>query len=125
MKVKKLFEGKEERFGVKTVTADDSKTVYFKTRDEVEAYFKKMKEKFGSKLKSIVKLEKDSNGWGALREDVEDNNLDIVRKKIIELVKIIKDADRMGHDIGEKPYDQLRELENQEVKILEKLRKNK
>jgi len=84
MKVKKLFEGKEEKFGVKTITADDSKTVYFKTRDEVEAYFKKMKEKLGSKLKSIIKLEKDINGWGALREEVEDGAL---RTKISQLLQ--------------------------------------
>jgi hypothetical protein len=43
-----------------------------------------MKEKLGSKLKSIIKLEKDINGWGALREEVEDGAL---RTKISQLLQ--------------------------------------
>lgn len=57
MKVKELFEGKQEAFGVKTVTDDGARYAYFKTKSEQESYIERMKRKLGSKLKKIVPFE--------------------------------------------------------------------
>jgi predicted nucleic acid-binding Zn-ribbon protein len=98
MKVKNLFtEGKEERFGIKTTTADGVRYVYFKTRDEMERYIKKIREKLGGQLKSLVKLEKDHSGsYGAIREEVEsiENDIKDLQNRIKNNGKLLLTVDQ-------------------------------
>lgn len=58
MKVKELFEGKEERYGVQTTTEQGTRITYFASPSERDAYISKLKEKLGSKLKNYKAVDK-------------------------------------------------------------------
>lgn len=53
-----LCEGKEERYGVKTITDDGAKISYFSSPKEREEYVLKLKSKLGSKLKDYKLFDK-------------------------------------------------------------------
>ena len=111
MKVKELFEGKEEKFKVVTKTEDGTRETYFRTRDEMNAYAKKIKEKLGVKLKTLWKLKKNEWGegpaaWGALKEDVE-NVVDNIKQEIEKYEVYIQDSKKFLDYLKKEPSAEL------------------
>jgi len=119
MKIKELFEGKEESYGVITTTEDGSKKTYFKTREERDSYIKKMKEKLGNKLKRITPLELGADKqWSAMREDVWGK--DEYKRKFKDLYdeykkKDIEDLRRMYQKEHNIPYLSLVKISKSDI----------